>query len=260
MLAVAVAALAGAAAAYRPTDPGAVRLLPDLDQRAPTEISVRTVEADEVARHVVAFTARVENVGSGPLILIGERANALASSMAVTQTVRHADGTSVAHRIEGEMRYEPGGHSHWHLQEFMVYELREASSNGLARPDQKTGFCVGDRYRSPSIVPARPRRATMTEECGRRDPAALRIVSGISPGFGEIYEPVVEGQYIDVTGLAAGRYLLVHRTNPARTLAESAWDNNDASALVELTYPRGASGAPSMRVVALCEDGARCAA
>ena len=219
---------------------------------------MRAVEAQGATRHVVAFTARVENIGSGPLILIGERASAASPAMAVTQVVQHADGTSVARRVDGEMRYEPGGHSHWHLQEFMVYELRDASSNALVRPDQKTGFCVGDRYRSTAFVPARPARATMTDECGRRDPGILRIVSGISPGFGEIYEPVVEGQYIDVTGLPAGRYVLVHRTNPTRALEESRWGNNDASALVELAYPGGPGSEPSLRVVALCEDSPRC--
>jgi Lysyl oxidase len=211
-------------------------------------------------RYVLAFTARVENVGPGPLVITGERVSAAAPAMSVTQTLMYSDGTAVVLRVPGKMRYEPGGHSHWHLLEFMVYELRNATSNELVRPDQKTGFCVGDRYRSPASVPNRPARAMMTEECGRRDPNVLRFVSGISPGYGEIYEPIVEGQFIDVTGLPAGRYVLVHRTNATRALEEIEWGNNNASALIELSYPAGAGAEPTLRVVASCEDSARCVA
>lgn len=251
-------AATGAAEGQRPLDPGPAQLSPDLDQRAPSAISIARLTTETETRYGLAFSARVENVGAGPLILTGERASVAAPAMAVTQTLAYFDGTSVVLRVPGEMRYEPGGHTHWHLQEFMVYELRNATSNQLVRPDQKTGFCVGDRYRSAANVPARPARAVMTDECGRGDPNALRIVSGISPGFGEIYAPVVEGQYIDVTGLRAGRYRLVHRTNATRTLDESEWGNNDASALIELSYPGGAGTEPSLRVVASCEDSARC--
>jgi hypothetical protein len=254
-----VLAVTGAAEGQRPPDPGPGQLSPDLDQRAPSSVSIRSLTTATGTTYVLAFTARVENVGPGPLILTGERASVATPAMAVSQTLTYSDRTSLVLRVPGEMRYEPDGHSHWHLQEFMVYELRDATSNQLVRPDQKTGFCVGDRYRSPASVPARPPRAVMTDECGRGDPNALRIVSGISPGFGEIYEPVVEGQYIDVTGLPAGRYVLVHRTNATRTLEESEWGNNNASALIELSYPGGAGTEPALRVVASCEDSARCA-
>jgi hypothetical protein len=255
-----VLAAAGAAGGQRPPDPGAAQLSPDLDQRAPSAISIGRLTTATETRYILAFTARVENVGSGPLILTGERASVAAPAMGVTQTLMYSDGTSIVVRVPGEMRYEPGGHTHWHLQEFMVYELRNATSNQLVRPDQKTGFCVGDRYRSTANVPARPARAVMTDECARGDPNALRLVSGISPGYGEIYTPVVEGQFIDVTGLRAGRYLLVHRTNATRTLEESEWGNNNASALIELSYPGGAGTEPSLRVLASCDDSARCTA
>jgi hypothetical protein len=230
--------------------------LPDLDQRAPSDVSIQRVGTPDAPRYGLAFSARVENVGTGPLILIGDRANAAATAMAVTQTLIYGDGTTVAVPVQGEMRYEPGGHSHWHLQEFMVYELRDAVSDALVRPDQKTGFCVGDRYRSPATAPNRPAHAAMNGECGRNDPSARRILSGISPGFGEIYEPVVEGQYIDVTGLPSSRYVLVHRTNPTHVIEESDWANNDASALIELAYPAGSE--PTVRIVAVCEASARC--
>ena len=37
------------------------------------------------------------------------------------------------------------------------------------------------------------------------------IVEGITVGWGDNYPANIEGQYIDITGIAPGRYLLVHR-------------------------------------------------
>ena len=74
---------------------------------------------------------------------------------------------------------------------------------------------------------------------------------GISPGFGDDYVPEKEGQSIDVTGLPPGRYVLVHRANPDRTLRERSYANNAASVLIRL---RGTKVA----VLARCPDSATC--
>jgi hypothetical protein len=67
--------------------------------------------------------------------------------------------------------------------------------------------------------------------------------------------PSLEGQYIDVTGLPPGRYLLVHRVNGDRELREASYANNAASALVEL---QRSGGRATVTVVATCPDSARC--
>jgi hypothetical protein len=59
------------------------------------------------------------------------------------------------------------------------------------------------------------------------------VRQGISPGFGDDYVPLKEGQSIDVTGLR-GRFVLVHRVNPDRVLRERSYENNAASVLLEL--------------------------
>ena len=79
---------------------------------------------------------------------------------------------------------------------------------------------------------------------------------GISVGFGDDYAPYLEGQYVDVTRLPAGRYVLVHVANPARVLRERTYANNAASVLVELRRPRGR--APWIAIVLRCPDSGRC--
>jgi hypothetical protein len=62
---------------------------------------------------------------------------------------------------------------------------------------------------------------------------------GISVGYGDDYDPTLEGQYVDVTGLPAGRYVLVHRVNESGALQESRTDNNASSSLIRLAWRGG---------------------
>jgi hypothetical protein len=68
--------------------------------------------------------------------------------------------------------------------------------------------------------------------------------------------PLLEGQFIDVTGLPPGRYILTHRVNSTRDLRESSYGNNAASTLLELG--RDAQGRATATVLATCPDTASC--
>ena len=74
----------------------------------------------------------------------------------------------------------------------------------------------------------------------------LSMAEGISPGYGDDYVPSLEGQYLVLDGLPAGRYRLWHRANPERALRESNYANNSASALLDLTW---SDGKPSITVL-----------
>ena len=89
-------------------------------------------------------------------------------------------------------------------------------------------------------------------------PLLRSVREGISPGYGDDYDPLLEGQYVDVTGLPAGRYELVHRVNADRRLRESDYRNNAASIVLDLSWPRGVAHEPAIDVVARCGDGRRC--
>jgi hypothetical protein len=136
-------------------------------------------------------------------------------------------------------------HRHWHLMAFERYELRRRGA--LVGRDHKTGFCLNDAYETRALNRA-PR---WTGECGRRQPRARVLHEGISPGFGDDYVPGKEGQSIDVAGLPPGRYVLVHRANPDRTLRERSYANNAASVLIRLNGRR-------VEVLARCPASATC--
>jgi Lysyl oxidase len=236
-------------------DDGPEELAPDLDQAVPSKLKI--VEEGDTYRLV--FASAVDNIGQGPLVIEGERPERTTPAMTVHQLLRRSDGSTRKREVPGEMRYVTSEtHEHWHLLGFETYELRRARDGELVQPDAKTGFCLGDRYETArdDELEGEPNRPVWTEECGRDKPGLLRLREGISPGYGDDYDPELEGQLFNVTNVPAGRYLLVHRANPRRALEESDYENNAASVLIQL---RRDGAIPSVRVLERCPDADACA-
>jgi len=229
-------------------------LLPDLDQLPPQAVSI----VDQGGRELLVFLSAVENVGRGPLLVSGGRPTPATAEMNADQLVRRADGSTANHQLHSRLRFVVSEtHRHWHLLGFERYELRTLDEQPIGR-DHKTGFCLGDRYEvdDRTRIPGEPRGAVWTQECGRGQPERLQIHEGLSPGYGDDYVPRLEGQYVDVTGLPPGRYVLVHRVSPGRDLLESSYANNAASVLLQVG--RTAAGRLTVKILATCPDSARC--
>ena len=251
---------------FPPEGPGAVapavELLPDLDQETPGQLTIEAVGSAGNPSYRLGFRSAVRNVGHGPLILDGARGDTGTPFMAVNQVVDLANGSQELIPEVGRMMYVVSpDHQHWHYLQFdryelQSYELHRAKSGKTLVADQKTGFCLGDRYavttRSvPDAVPAKVYRSN----CGLRETGLLRLREGISVGWGDDYKAFLEGQDLPLDGLAAGRYVLVHRVNGNRHLRELSYANNAASVLFNL---RWRSGVPSISVLRVCPDTARC--
>ena len=252
--------LAASAPSAAPT--ATADLLPDLDAVAPGQLAGDTKRTASGPRFLLGFESAADNRGRGALVVVGRRASADDRTMQAVQVVSRSDGSTRTIRGAGVLRYvNSSDHSHWHLVPFMRYELRSARTGKRVRRDNKTGFCLGDRYESRGPAPpAKAPRAVWTEECERNRPHALEVREGISVGYGDDYHALLEGQSVDVTRLRAGRYVLVHRVNPDRRLRETTYANNASSMLLELRWPRGYQMPPSVRVLRRCGDSARCAA
>jgi hypothetical protein len=235
-----------AAASLVPTP----ELLPDLDQRAPTDL--RVVFTDGAWR--LGFTSWTENLGDGPLRIRGTRDRA--DSMRADQLVALRGGGVRVLRGIGRLRYEDHPpHRHWHLASYVTYSLRSVDGPRREVRDRKSGFCLIDRWeRAITRVPGvRPPR--FTGDCGARNPGARRVEQGTSRGYADVYPAFFHGQDIALTGLPAGRYALVHRANPGARMRELRHGNNVAAVLVRLSWPRGPREAPRVRVLRRCERG-----
>lgn len=135
-------------------------------------------------------------------------------------------------------------HGHWHFKLYAEYRLwtpaKFAQWNSLrdANPDKsgdqilaenptltyvagkKEGFCVMDVAPYLPYVGV-PKYATCE-------------IQGISTGWSDEYGTHLDGQFIDVTGLPAGQYVLEEEVNAHRLYVETDYNNNRAWVTVTL--------------------------
>jgi hypothetical protein len=233
--------------------PAARQRLPDLDQQAPSGLTVTSSQG----RFKLGFTSSTDNIGIGPIWIRGVR-DGRGRTMEAKQLVTFGEGIRALPRV-GRMRFTvSGSHRHWHLLRFQSYELRRASSFDVVMRDRKSGFCLLDRWgRTRKPVPRTP-RARFLGDCAQGNPGARRVEHGTSVGFTDRYPAHFHGQNVDVTGVRAGRYWLVHRANPLGRLRELDYENNDAAVLIRITWPNGRRSAPDVDVLRSCQDAERC--
>jgi hypothetical protein len=237
VIAISLSAVALAAA----NGPGSgTERLPDLDQEAPGDLEITVTGTTEQPVYRLGFRSAVRNVGRGPLLITGRRAQTSAARMTADQVIdRVGAPRAVVHGV-GSLRYVVSpDHRHWHLLGFDRYELRRAGGRATLVADRKTGFCLGDRYEVPEKLRAAAPEPRYTSRCGLGDPRLTGIAEGISVGYGDDYGPTLEGQYLRLTGLRSGRYVLIHRVNVDRRLRELRYDNNAASLLLDLRWHEG---------------------
>jgi hypothetical protein len=251
---VAAAACSGSAAGGMPH-----LLLPDLDQRPPLAVSVRWGGSATDRRPLLVFTSTVENVGYGPLLVKGHRSSRRVKTMEAEQLVELRGGGSDLVEGAGRLRYNVSPtHSHWHLLPFEQYELRTLNGTRVVR-DHKSGFCLVNDYRSPlKTLGRRSARPSKRDDCAKNRPGAFAVLEGIAVGWGDIYIPQKEGQWLDLATVAPGDYDLVHRVNVDRLLRETSYANDSASVRIRLTAPPTPAVLPSVQILKTCETGTHC--
>jgi hypothetical protein len=236
---------------------GGPERLPDLDQATPSGLVITRAGPRGRPVYRLGFRSAVSNVGHGSLVINGHRAALDAGAMSADQLIERDGAPQAVVPGVGELRFVVSAdHRHWHLLGFERYELRRAGRLKAAVGDRKTGFCLGDRYAVASrALGAAPALPVYTSRCGLADPGLLGIQEGISVGYGDDYAANLEGQYLPLTGLRAGRYVLVHRVNGDRRLRELDHTNNAASVLLEL---RWRNRRPEVRILRKCPETDRC--
>ena len=237
-LSVVVAAVAGGQTT------GAERL-PDLRQEPPSQVAVRR----DAGRPVLVFRSAVGNVGQGPLIVNGRRDRG-ERLMRVTQELHRLDGSITRVPITARMKYQPGGHNHWHLLGFDRFDLRDPATGARVARSNKVGFCLGSRFRVDRAVPGTPARPVFNSNCGRYLPGLMRVRVGIDVGYADDYAAFVEFQYVDLSGVAPGRYLLAHEADPDHHLRVGDRRDDTAYSLIDLAAPTRRGGLPRVAVVA----------
>ena len=225
---------------------GPRELLPDLDQRSPFRLTTAGTK--------LGFASATDNVGEGPVWVRGARGSATAP-MRAQQLVRMSNGSVRSYTDAGRLRYTPSPtHTHWHLLDFQRYELRTLDGTLIVR-DRKSGFCLADHYGLAARRVTAFTGGRFYGNCAQGNPGALSVEQGTSIGFTDLYPAHFHGQNLELRGIPAGVYLLVHRANPQHRLEELDYTNNDASLRIRLTW-RGAT--PHVRTLRTCQASASC--
>ena len=244
----------------RPIRPRPIELLPDLEQRPPADLSIRSERRGTRRHFLLGFDSATDNLGDGPITLVASRPNRRASTMAVSQRVQLGSGALRTYAEVGVLRYVYSStHSHWHVMDFQRYELRRLADHALVVRDRKSGFCLADHWaHAPGHQPNEPPRPAFRGYCERGDPNALSVHQGTSVGYTDKYPSHFHGQNLDLTGVPAGLYVLVNRASPELLMRELRYENNAASLRIRLTWPAGQTRAPNVKILATCPDSVRC--
>ena len=225
---------------------GPRELLPDFDQRAPFRLAILGTK--------LGFASATDNVGEGPVWVRGRRASAT-GPMRAQQLVRMSDRSVRSYDDAGRLRYTPSPtHTHWHLLGFQRYELRTLDGKLVVR-DRKSGFCLADHYGLAARRVAVFTGGRFYGNCAQGDPGALSVEQGTSIGFTDLYPAHFHGQNLELRGIPADVYLLVHRANPDQRLEELDYTNNDASVRIRLTWR---AGVPRVETLQSCQASAAC--
>ncbi|HYH50123.1 MAG TPA: lysyl oxidase family protein, partial [Acidimicrobiia bacterium] len=200
--------------------------------------------AERGARRCLRFDQVIANTGEGPFEL-RYRMEGVATEQQLRQRIYASDGTFEEFTVD---TYEfHATHAHFHYKNFgqaFLYRLHADGRMEKVRESKKNGFCMIDVENSrfgvdSDGVPYKgeaprtysfPRCNAPTE----RDEHGTYMVNGISPGWADVYNWFLADQYIEISGVPDGVYVIETVANPIRTVHETTYDDNVARATIRL--------------------------
>lgn len=136
-------------------------------------------------RRLLRFDVAIVNRGDGDLIV--------------------GDPTDPVNPYAEEFQFS-GCHEHYHIAGFTDYQLRNLDGT-LAAFGHKQAFCLEDLVRYGTTG------ASHGYTCGNQ---------GITSGWADLYSKYLSGQWVDITGVADGDYILHVEINAADTFNEGS--------------------------------------
>lgn len=226
-------------------DTGPVRdLLPDLQALPRTDATFFGVSeygatvngcfADEMAeqgaRRCLRLGQQIANFGDGPFELRYAPPDYL-TEPTMYQVISRSDGTT-RERAAETYEFHPT-HAHFHYSGFAQTLLWRSNPSGdrlgsaALRTGRKNGFCVFDSDRVLSDAPT----AQYSSDTCR---VGIEPRNGVTPGWSDVYTASLPGQYVEVSGVPDGFYLLESRADPDNTVVEVDETNNHVAVLLRL--------------------------
>jgi hypothetical protein len=134
-------------------------------------------------------------------------------------------------RTDAVAKYSGDGHNHWHVQEMMRYDLW---GGGERLRGAKVGFCFLDSDPWNLSLPGASSSYYRGSWCST-DPNTLGNRMGISIGWGDEYTWDLAWQWVDISGLAPGKYTIRAKVDPYQFFTEQREGNQCAYARVQIS-------------------------
>jgi hypothetical protein len=234
-------------------DPGGI-FFDEISSAHPT--CYQSEVAEEGAQLCLRFDQIFANVGEGPMQLrfavpSGETPPAVTAS----QRVFWSDGAAhYQDRVAGDVELHQA-HGHYHFESFGISSLwavdadgnaigstplrqRRRSLDTLVRNGRKVSFCMADIYIDAWAAKGDGARTYNAPDClfpASSDGGSDQFVQGITNGWADVYDWYLPDQYMEVTGVPDGVYLLQTVVDPDGALVEASESNNCGGVYIRLS-------------------------
>lgn len=203
--------------------PDLVPVVVDFGQGASSPVGADSVSVDRTTRQgriLLRLGSATANLGRGPLHMIPGAPTA--SGQLPTYQRLWTDTHQFVDIQTGEFVFHTG-HDHFHLDAFERYRLLTRDGEPVAVGD-KLSFCLIDSLQVDSDQHNRGLGVFTSSTC--EDAGSQQV---LNPGWADYYSPSLEDQWIDITGVEPGDYLVEIVADPDDLLIESDETNNRAT-------------------------------
>lgn len=210
--------------------------LPDLRTLQPN--GLRLVHDTRSGRTFLRFNNSIINLGPGPLELFGRDAEIVDhrdypiegheagphQHVSIYQRITDADGNVLIEPFVGELIHH-NQHAHWHLESFSTYEVWAISPQGvtynLVGANSKVSYCVTDlRPAGPELgFETRPKAGYLS---------CSGMLQGLTQGWIDTYVSGLARQWVEISGVKDGNYVLRSIVDPEDRIRETDDSNNAA--------------------------------
>ena len=195
---------------------------------------------EQGARRCLRFDQVIANEGSGPLELRYRLDEALTTGV-LRQRIYSSDG-SHRERLADRLQFH-AAHAHFHYANFAQAHLWASNAQGdrlgsaPVRSGRKNGFCLIDVDNHRFGEKGDSARTYGAPAC-LLPTSGDDVVHGISVGWADVYNWFLADQFIEVSGLPDGDYLLESVADPADTLVEEDDGDNAAATHIQICGDR----------------------
>ena len=192
---------------------------------------------EDGAQNCLRFDQIIANVGRGPVEIehIVPNGDVIEDyeEYGVTQRVFNSDG-SYEDQEAGTVEFH-GVHGHFHYSSFANAELWQSNAQAAklgsapVRSAHKVSFCMADIRIDAWGEKGDGPRTYYAPDCifpAFNDAAGDHYKQGIEQGWSDVYEWYVPDQYVEVTGVQSGYYLLKMCADPFNEIEEEDETNN----------------------------------